>query len=193
MDRIVARRNAFESRLGDLAWQTRRAATQHQGALTVGRRIQRGAVRAAGMRVVAEYVEVKVGTLAGAELFDPFDPARAVSNSLAALEVMRKGIGGSDPISTMTLTKRRKAFERTFEDLERAARMYAAAQEFFTVENFRKLLDWANNHGATKIRYESDHKGVVRPETGEAGIQLAPVADLDDGVLELIREYRRAD
>jgi hypothetical protein len=137
MDRVVQRRKGFE-RLGDLASQARLAANQHNGVLTVGRRVKASAAREAGMQT-DEYVEVAVGTLAGAGLFDLFDPAKVVAGSLAAMEEMGKGLHGSDTISTTTLIKRRKAFERTFEELEHAARMHLAAQEFFTIENFKRL------------------------------------------------------
>jgi hypothetical protein len=193
MERIMARRSAFENKLGDLASRTREAAIRHGGDLTVGRRVENRAARAAGMRDLGDYVEVKVGNVAGAALFMPLDPAKAVARALAAIDEMQQGIGNTDATWTSVLIKRRKAFERTFEDLETAVKMHAGAQDFFTVENFRNLIEWANNHRATKSRYEIDADGIVRDEQRLSGIKISPVADLDDEPLDLIREYRRAD
>lgn len=193
VDRVMRRRIAFEKQLGDLAYRTRVAATVHGGTLTVGRRVENKAARAAGMRDLGNYVEVKVGEVAGAALFSPLDPVKAVAGALAALDAMGSGIGNSDAEWTSVLAKRRKALERAFEDLEAVATMHAGAQEFFTVENFKVLVDWANNHGATNARYEMDADGIVREEDITGGIKICPVPDLDSTPLELINEYRRSD
>jgi hypothetical protein len=192
MERVLLRRSAFENKLGDLAYRTREAANRHGGALTVVRRVENKAARAAGMQNSVDHVDVKVGDLAGTALFAALNPVKAVERALAALDEMRLGIGNTDVEWTSVLVKRRKALERTFDDLEMAASMHAAAQDFFTIENFKVLIEWANRHGAIKARYEIDADGIAR-EAGSAGIKISPVPNLDDGPLDLIKEYRRAD
>jgi hypothetical protein len=45
-----------------------------------------------------------------------------------------------------------------------------------------------------RFRYELDEQGIFRQEDAGSGIRIVPrVAEIDEGVLELIKEYRRAD
>jgi hypothetical protein len=193
MERILNRRKAFENTLGELGSRVRDAAIYSNGALTVSVRVESKAARAAGLRDLGEYVDMKIGDFAGAALFSPLDPKRAVERSLATLERMKLGIGNTEGMGTSILTKRRMDFERTFSDLEEAARMHEAAQEFFTPTNFKMLLAWANVHGATTARYEIDDEDIIRQEGRDGGIKLLPIPDLDEVVLDLVKEYRRAD
>jgi hypothetical protein len=193
METILNRRIAFENRLGELASRTREAANNHGGALTVSRRIENKAARAAGLRDLGDHVDVKVGDLSGSAFFNRFNPKRAVEQALNAFDKMRLGIGDTDNAWTSVLTKRRRDFERTFSDLEQAAQMYEGAQEFFSLENFRVLLDWSNKHRATVARYEIGSDGIVKDEEKAGGIMLLTLAPLDETPLDLLKEYRRAD
>lgn len=194
MERVVARRRAFENNLSELASRVGDAARRCGGMLMAVQRIQSRPDRGAEVKDhPGEYIEAPIGRLAGAALFQAFDPIRAVARTIDALDEMRIGLGETDFTWTSKLAKRRKTFERTFPDLEMAASMYEAAHEFFEIGNFRKLTNLVHAHHLTKARYEITHDGIVRDEETLSGIKLAPIADLDTNPLDLIQEYRRAD
>lgn len=192
MESIGRRRDGFDNSLGELASRTREAANRGDGALTVTRRVQLNIARQAGMRA-SDYAEVRVGSLAGGGVFAMLGPHRAVTGAIEALDEMRAGIGSTNGTATSELNRRRRNFDRALEKVEAAARLHEAAQEFFTLRNFRGLLAWANDHGATQARYAMSDDGVVQDVATKRGIRVSPIPDLSDEPVELIREYRRAD
>jgi hypothetical protein len=190
---VAGRRAAFDKHMGELASRVREAAQHKGGALTIHRKVENRAARElGGMKSTADFQEVIVGRLAGAELFSRLDPGKAVCDALEALSTMKCKVV-SDLVATKKLRDRRRAFERSLEDLVTSARIHAAAEEFFTVRSFRELLRWANEHRATKARYVLDEGDIAREEGRAGGIQLSPLPAIDATLLDLISDYRRAD
>jgi len=148
-----------------------------------------------GSRHQSDYVTVKVGTLDGAALFRHFDPVAAVRRTITALDEAQKSIvPETDVIPDSLLRRRRLAFERTFDDLFRAAEMYSAAQEFFTPPSFERVAAWTTKHAVTRTRYIWAD-GVLANEDNGRGVSppAVPLPDLDQSLLELVTEYRSAD
>jgi len=66
-------------------------------------------------------------------------------------------------------------------------------QDFFTLANFKTLVEWMNRRRATGVQYSIGADGIVRDANTGRGVRVLPIPDLDDEPLDLIWEYRRAD
>jgi hypothetical protein len=142
--------------------------------------------------VMADHQEVTVGQVVGVEFFSAIDPSKANAKALEAVTLMRTGIGATDGCPTKVLRDRRRALEGALLDIEACARIHAAAEEFYSRENFFQMLRWANDHGATQARYISEG-GVVREEGRQGGITISPPPAIEIELLDLISDYRRSD
>jgi hypothetical protein len=193
MEQVSNRRLGFDRQLGELASRVREAAQHKAGALTVFRKVQNIAARVSKANALGGYQEVTVGQIAGVEFLDSLDPAKSIAKALMALDAIKGSIGATDGISTKQLRSQRRAFETALEDVETSARIHAGAEEFFTAKNFAVMLQWANEHEATKARYILAENGIVRAEGSAGGIQIAAPSPIDITLLDVIKDYRRAD
>jgi hypothetical protein len=193
MQQIVGRRMGFDRQLGELASRVREAVNRKAGALTIFRKVQNSAARAAKTNALGDYQEVTVGQLVGIEFLHSLDPAKAITTALAAVDVIKGTIGATDLASTKQLRSRRRDLERAFEDVETSATIHSGAEEFFTISNFAEMVRWANEHEATKARYLIESNDVVRAEGHAGGIKISTPSPIDMSLLDLITDYRRAD
>ena len=192
MHLIAARRMAFDNHLGELASRAREAVLHKNSMLTAYRKSNNVAARAAGMKDAE--IEFVVGRLTGGDFFDRLHPGEAVDRAVSWLEEIKSTRRHTGRYATQTLTKHRRACELALEQVETAARIHVGAQDFLTLGNFHRLVDWANDHGITRDRYVISEEGLVSP-VGRSGrgLQILDVPDVDLRPLDLIREYRRLD
>jgi hypothetical protein len=193
MEQISNRRLGFDRQLGELASRVREAVQRKNGALTVFRKLQNTAARVSKANALGGYQEVVVGQIRGIEFLHRLDPAKAIVHAQFKLDAIKASIGATDGISTKQLRSQRRAFDTALEDVETSARIHAGAEEFFTTENFSEMLEWANEHGATQARYVLTESNIVRAEGSVAGMQIAAPSPIDITLLDLIKDYRRAD
>lgn len=195
MEHLAGKRSAFDRHLGELASRVREAVQRRGGALTVFRKIENRAARSGGMtsKSAADHQEVTVARLGGVEFFDSLDPAKAIVDASVAIDGCRALLGKTDGFSLKQLRDARRKLESSLTDLETCAKIHAGAEEFFTVSNFEAMIQWANEHGATQARYVFEENDIVRAESREGGIQVRPPAPIETMLLDLIKDYRRAD
>lgn len=175
--------------LGELASRAQEAALRHGGHLMINKRVRK---RQAGD---PEWVLTPYAKLPGANVFTGFDSLNvvtAIEGAFKSLKDVADMIGDTEGLSMQTMKRRRLKMEGAFRQLEAVAEVYEAGQEFFTEQTYKLLQEWSFVRDQRDYRYTYEN-GLLRHTNG-AGVQLlAPLPDLDERILELIREYRRAD
>jgi hypothetical protein len=133
------------------------------------------------------YEEVTVGTLAGPAFFDSLDTYRAVASAIQSV----KGHAYEKALA-LDMKKRRKAVERSFEDLKRCAEIYHDVDAFLSPDSFAILARWADQNDGISRKLVTRPNGLFFNDNLNQGITLLPVPDLDESLLDCIWEYRRA-
>jgi hypothetical protein len=136
---------------------------------------------------------VPVGELHGAAVLDDFDCVGAIDEGLAAIEKMAHHAWDSEHIFTKHLQQKRREFEITFEYLPRVVKFYQGAQDFFTPESWRTIVQWHEVHKITRHRYQWSGGGIKDGDRDKTFLLPEPFEDLDPTPLDLIAEYKRAD
>lgn len=196
VQKLMYRLEGFQSALGELSSRLLEATNHHQGALTVGRRIEMKSTKEVGPKgwKQTDFVHTKVADMIGSDLFLREDPCNDIKSTLDAISAIKPSMAGTDSIRTSTLKSQRQRLERALEKLETVHRIYRGGQEFFTEESFVTLVWWTNRYNVTRHQYEFAENG-IRYSDGRSGVRLPdePLPDLDSLPLDLIQEYRRAD
>jgi hypothetical protein len=183
--RAIGRLSAFSSLHGELYSRLREAYSSHGGMLT--------ATRITKLRDGTDHAAIEpVAALPGAAVFDHFNCVAVLERASDYISAIARQFGKTDQVSLKIMKARRREFEDTFSDLERVAKFYAGAQEFFTPKTFELIAHWVTKFGITKTNYQFTGDG-IRGGYKPRYVLPRPFEDLDDSVLDLIHEYQRAD
>ncbi|OKO68916.1 hypothetical protein [Bradyrhizobium sp. NAS96.2] len=192
-EKIEGRKSAFTRIFGETASRLNEVAIRGDGRLTVHRKVRTSAFQQALARDDDDskervtYQEVTVGTLIGAGFFDPMQTHRAVANAIQS--VNNHSYGNALAVD---MSKRRKAVERSFKDLERCAEIYDDVNAFLSSENFASLASWTDQNDGMRRKLVARSNGLFFADDPNQGMTLLPLPDLDETLLNCIWEYRRA-
>lgn len=187
---LAFRRIGFSAALEELYQRAHEAAIREGGRLTYSKRVRQK------MGNEPDWVQVTYGMMHGPEMFvgfDRFNIVTAIDDGFKSLDAVASSITHSENCSTTALRQRRARMERSFDQLEEVARAYEGGQNFFTEASFKQLSEWSFIRNEPHYRYIYED-GLLRHVNGLGAVaQMAPLPDLDDTILDLIREYRSAD
>ncbi|MCJ2085043.1 hypothetical protein MKK88_03410 [Methylobacterium sp. E-005] len=194
VEHLTYRLIGFRTNLGELASRAQEAAIRHSGNLVINKRVRKR------RSDDPEWVEVPYAKLHGAALFSGFDRLNvvlAIEGAMNCLTDVAQMIPDTDRLSLQLMKRRRLRMEASFRQLEEVVAIYEAGQEFFTDASFKLLSEWSFIRDQKDYRYTFEDgflRHVDRDGYNRAGIrQMAPLRELDDQIIELIQEYRRAD
>lgn len=192
-EHLEGRKSAFSRIFGEIASRLNEVAIRHEGRLTIHRKVRASAFQQALARGDDDdkerftYQEVTVGTLMGAAFFDPLHTHRAVAEAIQSVKDH-----SYEKALALDMTKRRKAVERSFEDLQRCAKIYDDVKAFLSPENFANLARWADQNDGIRRKLVARSNGLFFGDDLNQGMTILPLPDLDETLLDCIWEYRRA-
>lgn len=192
-EQIEGRKAAFSRIFGETASRLKEVATRGDGRLTIHRKVRASAFQQALARGDDEgkeqftYQEVTVGTLIGPAFFDSLRTHRAVAQAIQSVKDH-----SFEKALALDMTKRRKAVERSLEDLQRCAEIYHDVDAFLSPENFASLARWADQNDGIRRKLVARSNGLFFGDDLNQGMTLLPLPDLDETLLDCIWEYRRA-
>jgi hypothetical protein len=192
-EQLEGRKSAFSRIFGEIASRLKEVAIRGDGRLTIHRKVRTSAFQQALARGDDDgkerftYQEVPVGTLIGAAFFDPLHTHRAVANAIQSVKDH-----SYEKALALDMSKRRKAVERSFEDLQRCAEIYDDVNAFLSPESFASLARWANQNDGIRRKLVARSNGLFFVDDLNQGMTLLPLPDLDETLLDCIWEYRRA-
>lgn len=192
-EQIEGRKSAFSRIFGEIASRLKEVAIRGDGRLTIHRKVRSSAFQQALARGDDDgkegftYQEVTVGTLIGAAFFDPLHTHRAVANAIQSVKDH-----SYEKALALDMTKRRKAVERSFEDLQRCAEIYSGVNAFLSSQNFASLASWADQNDGVRRKLVARSNGLFFGDDLNQGMTLLPLPHLDETLLDCIWEYRRA-
>lgn len=192
-EHVEGRKAAFSRIFGEVASRLNEAAIRGDGRLTVHRKVRTSAFQQALARDDENgkerftYQEVTVGTLLGTGFFDPLQTHRAVSQAIQSVKDH-----SFEKALMLDMKKRRKALERSFEDLERCAKIYNDVDAFLSSENLATVARWTDQNDGIRRKLVARTDGLFFADDSDRGLTILPVPDLDETLLNCIWEYRRA-
>jgi hypothetical protein len=192
-EQIEGRKAAFSRIFGEIASRLKEVAVRGDGRLTIHRKVRASAFQQALARGDDDgkegftYQEVTVGTLIGPAFFDSMHTHRAVANAIQSVSDH-----SFEMALSLDMTKRRKAVERSFEDLERCAEIYDDVNAFLSPESFASLARWADQNDGIRRKLVARSNGLFFGDDLNQGMTLLPLPELDETLLNCIWEYRRA-
>lgn len=192
-EQIEGRKAAFSRIFGEIASRLNEVAIRGDGRLTVHRKVRASAFQQALARGDDDgkerftYQEVTVGTLSGAAFFDPLHTHKAVANAIESVKNH-----SYEKALALDMSKRRKAVERSFKDLERCAEIYDDVSAFLSSESFANLARWTDQNDGMRRKLVARSNGLFFADDLNQGMTLLPLPDLDETLLNCIWEYRRA-
>jgi hypothetical protein len=192
-EQLEGRKAAFSRIFGEIASRLKEIAIRGNGRLTIHRKVRTSAFQQALARddddskERATYEEVTVGTLLGPAFFDSLHTHRVVADAIQSVKDH-----GYENAFALDMTKRRRAVERSFEDLQRCAEIYQGVDAFLSPENFASLARWADQNDGIRRKLVARSNGLFFSDDLNQGMTLLPVPDLDETLLDCIWEYRRA-
>ncbi|WP_139307681.1 hypothetical protein [Methylobacterium sp. 275MFSha3.1] len=184
----------FRTNLGELASRAQEAAIRHGGNLVINQRVRKR------RSDDPEWVEVPYAKLHGAAMFSGFDRLNvvlAIEGAMKNMTDLVQMVPHTDRLSLPLMKRRRLRMEASFRQLEEVVAIYEAGQDFFTDASFKLLSEWSFVRDQKDYRYSFEGgllRHVDRDGINRTAISLlTPLRDLDDQIIELIQEYRRAD
>jgi hypothetical protein len=192
-EQIEGRKAAFSRIFGEVASRLTEVAIRNDGRLTVHRKVRASAFQQALARDDDDskerftYQEVTVGTLIGPAFFDPLHTHRAVAKTIQSVKDH-----SYEKALSLDMSKRRKAVERSFEDLQRCAEIYHEVDAFLSPENFASVARWVDQNDGIRRKLVARSNGLFFSDDLGQGMTLLPLPVLDETLLDCIWEYRRA-
>ncbi|WP_027577125.1 hypothetical protein [Bradyrhizobium sp. WSM1743] len=192
-EQLEGRKAAFSRIFGEVASRLTEVAKRGDGRLTIHRKVRTSSFQQAlardddGSKDRFTYQEVTVGTLVGRAFFDSLHTHRAVAQAIQSVKDH-----SFEKALSLDMTKRRKAVERAFEDLQRCAEIYDDVNAFLSPESFAGLARWADQNDGIRRKLVARHNGLFFRDDLNQGMTLLPLPDLDETLLNCIWEYRRA-
>ena len=194
-EQLEGRKSAFSRIFGDIDSRLKEVAIRGDSRLTVHRKVRKSAFQQALSRSDDKddgkesftYEEVTVGTLVGAGFFDPLQTNKAVANAIQSVKNH-----SFEKALALDMKKRRKAVERSFEELRRCAEIYEDVDRFLSQDNFANLARWADQNDGIRRKLVARSSGLFFADNLNEGMTLLPLPDLDETLLDCIWEYRRA-
>lgn len=192
-EQLEGRKAAFSRIFGEVASRLKEAAIRSDGRLTIHRKVRSSAFQqalASGDDDGKErftYQEVTVGTLIGAAFFDPLHTHKAVAKAIQSVNDH-----SYEKALALDMTKRRKAVDRSFEELQRCAEIYNDVNAFLSPENFASVARWVDQNDGIRRKLVARSNGLFFGDDLNQGMTLLPLPDLDETLLDCIWEYRRA-
>lgn len=190
---LEGRKSAFSRIFGEIASRLKEVAIRGDGRLTIHRKVRTSAFQQALARGDDDgkerftFQEVTIGTLMGAAFFDPLETHRAVANAIQSVKNH-----SYEKALALEMTKRRKAVERSFDDLQRCAEIYDDVNAFLSAESFASLARWADQNDGLRRKLVSRSNGLFFSDDLNQGMTHLPLPELDETLLDCIWEYRRA-
>jgi hypothetical protein len=191
-EQLEARKAAFSRIFGEIASRLSEAAYRGDGRLTIHRKVRTSAFQqalagdAANSREQFTYQEVTVATLIGPAFFDPLNTHQAVAKAIQSVKDH-----SFEMALSLDMTKRRKAVERSFEDLQRCEEIYHDVNAFLSSESFAGLARWTDQNDEIRRKLVARSDGLFFATDLNQGMTLLPLPDLDETLLDCIWEYRR--
>jgi hypothetical protein len=192
-EQLEGQKAAFSRIFGETASRLKEVAIRGDCRLTIHRKVRASAFQQAlghgddDGKEQFTYQEVTVGTLMGAAFFDPLHTHRAVASAIQSVKDH-----AYENALALDMTKRRKAVDRSFEDLQRCAEIYNDVNAFLSRESFASLARWADQNDGIRRKLVARSNGLFFGDDLNQGMTLLPVPDLDETLLDCIWEYRRA-
>lgn len=192
-EHVEGRKAAFSRIFGEVASRLNEVAIRGDGRLTVHRQVRTSAFQQALARDDGNskerftYQEVTVGSLNGSGFFDPLHTSQVVARAIQSVQDH-----SFEHALLLDMKKRRKAVERSFEDLQRCAEIYDAANTFFSAENLATIARWVDQNDGIRRKVVARSNGLFFSDDLNRGMTILPLPDLDESLLNCIWEYRRA-
>lgn len=192
-EQLEGRKAAFSRIFGEIASRLAEAANRGDGRLTIHRKVRASAFQQALARDDDDskerftYQEVTVATLTGRAFFDPLNTHQAVAKAIQSVEDH-----SFEMALALDMTKRRKAVERSFEELQRCEKIYHDVNAFLSSESFANLSRWTDQNDGIRRKLVARSNGLFFADDLNQGMTLLPLPDLDETLLDCIWEYRRA-
>lgn len=189
LDAMNRSRAAFSRDHGEAYSVCQVAALKNDGAMTVTRRILDHAKMQSdpGGGRVYQYVEARVGTVAGAGYLKPFNPDEVIRAGIQAVKDLSRTAGVVQQSTSTLRSARLNAEERIRKALE-LLDWNRAGLDFFDVKNLTGLASWFRMQQLGDYRVEGG--ALVGPEGGR--LVIRPGCDhLDPEPLRLMAEYRQ--
>ncbi|MGL3104699.1 hypothetical protein [Bradyrhizobium sp. BR 1432] len=190
---LEGRKAAFSRIFGEVASRLNEVAIRGDGRLTVYRKVRASAFQQALARDDDDSKErfttqeMTVGSLFGSGFFDPLNTHRAVAQAIQSVNDH-----SFERALMLDMKKRRKAVERSFEDLQRCAEIYNDADAFLSSENLATVARWTDQNDGIRRKLVARSNGLFFRDDLNQGMTLLPLPDLDETLLNCIWEYRRA-